>query len=94
MVACVLEDCWTIEATADRFQVDAKTVRKWRDRYLAEGPSGLLDRSSRPHCSPNATRPRLVITGGPSRIRSSQLHRVGPVCSRSPFAEDAGVGWG
>ena len=28
---------WTIEATAERFQVDAKTVRKWRDRFLAEG---------------------------------------------------------
>ena len=41
MVACVLDRGWTIEATADRFQVDAKTVRKWRDRYLAEGPDGL-----------------------------------------------------
>ncbi len=28
MVACVLEGGWTIEATAERFQVDAKTVRK------------------------------------------------------------------
>ena len=55
MVACVVEHGWTIEATAERFQVDAKTVRKWRDRYLSEGPTGLLDRSSRPHRSPNAT---------------------------------------
>jgi transposase InsO family protein len=53
MVACVLERGWTVEATAERFQVDAKTVRKWRDRFLAEGVSGLLDRSSRPHRSPN-----------------------------------------
>ena len=37
MVACVLDQHWTIEATADRFQVDAKTVRKWRDRFVAEG---------------------------------------------------------
>lgn len=59
MVACVLEAGWTIEATAERFQVDAKTVRKWRDRYQAEGPDGLLDRSSRPHRSPNQTRRRL-----------------------------------
>jgi len=28
MVACVLERGWTIEATAARFQIDAKTVRK------------------------------------------------------------------
>ncbi|MFZ2013168.1 MAG: IS481 family transposase [Nocardioides sp.] len=56
MVACVLDDGWTIEATAERFQVDAKTVRKWRDRFLAEGDAGLFDRSSRPKRSPNRTR--------------------------------------
>lgn len=56
MVACVLDDGWTIEVTAERFQVDAKTVRKWRDRFLAEGAAGLFDRSSRPHRSPNRTR--------------------------------------
>lgn len=55
MVACVLEGGWTVEATAERFQVDAKTVRKWRDRYVAEGDTGLRDRSSRPHRSPNRT---------------------------------------
>jgi hypothetical protein len=45
----------TIEATAERFQVDAKSVRNWRDRFLTEGPSGLLGLASRPHRSPNAT---------------------------------------
>ncbi len=55
MVASVLDRGWTIEATAGRFQVDAKTVRKWRDRYVAEGDRGLFDRSSRPHRSPNRT---------------------------------------
>ena len=55
MVSCVLEQCWTVAATAERFQVDAKTVRKWRDRFLTEGESGLFDRSSRPHQSPNRT---------------------------------------
>ena len=59
MVRCVLEQGWTVEATAERFQVDAKTVRKWRDRFLTEGPGGLRDRSSRPHRSPNRT-PRPV----------------------------------
>ena len=48
MVACVLDRCWSVAATAERFQVDAKTVRKWRDRFLAEGDAGLWDRSSRP----------------------------------------------
>jgi transposase InsO family protein len=55
MVACVLERGWTIEQTAERFQVDAKTVRKWRDRFVADGVAGLLDRSSRPKRSPNRT---------------------------------------
>ena len=59
MVACVLDRGWSVEATAERFRVDAKTVRKWRDRFLAEGESGLLDRSSRPHRSPNRTQRQL-----------------------------------
>ena len=33
MVRCVLDQGWTVAATAGRFQVDAKTVRKWRDRF-------------------------------------------------------------
>jgi transposase InsO family protein len=60
MVACVIDDGWTIEATAERFQVDAKTVRKWRDRFLTEGVEGLADRSSRPRRSPNQTRPAVA----------------------------------
>lgn len=59
MVSCVLDRGWTVEATAERFQVDAKTVRKWRDRFVAEGEEGLLDRSSRPHSSPNRTSRQL-----------------------------------
>jgi len=55
MVSCVIDLGWSIESTAERFQVDAKTVRKWRDRYLAEGDAGLQDRSSRPHRSPKRT---------------------------------------
>jgi transposase InsO family protein len=55
MVDCVVVRGWTVTATAQRFQVDPKTVRKWRDRFLSEGSSGLLDRSSRPRRSPNRT---------------------------------------
>ena len=57
MVRVVIDEGWTIEAAAERFQVDAKTVRKWRDRYLVEGETGLFDRSSRPKTSPNETPP-------------------------------------
>ena len=35
--------------------VSVSTVYKWRRRYRAEGLAGLVDRSSRPHTSPNKT---------------------------------------
>lgn len=47
MVACVIDRKWTIEATAERLQIDAKTVRKRRDRFLADGDKGVADRSAR-----------------------------------------------
>ena len=55
MVDCVVVNGWTVTATAQRFQVDAKTVRKWVGRFRCEGLAGLEDRSSRPHRSPNRT---------------------------------------
>ena len=55
MVRLVVEEGWSVPAVAQRFQVDDKTVRKWCDRYRAEGAAGLEDRSSRPRHSPNRT---------------------------------------
>lgn len=59
MVACIVDQGWTLTVRAERFQVDAKTVRKWRDQFLTEGVAGLEDRSSRQHQSPNRTSRRL-----------------------------------
>ena len=59
MVACVVDRGWAVTVVAERFQVDPKTVRKWRDRFLIEGVGGLEDRSSRPQRSPNRTPRRL-----------------------------------
>jgi transposase-like protein len=73
MVVCVLEQRWTIEQTAERFQVEPKTVRKWRDRFVAEDDDGLFDRSSRPHRFPNRTRPK--VRGMVLRLR--RQHRWG-----------------
>ena len=55
MVRKHCESGWTVEQCAERFQVDAKTVRKWVNRYLEEGEPGLCDRSSRPKRSPKRT---------------------------------------
>ena len=64
MVDVLVVEGWSVAATAERFPIDAKTARKWRDRYLAEGVAGLVDRSSRPHNSPTrtpeATRRRVI----------------------------------
>jgi len=82
MVRLVIDHGWTIEAAADKFQVDAKTVRKWRDRFLTEGETGLFDRSSRPTSSPNATsvecRRRIVELRRQRRWGAAHIgHEVG-----------------
>ena len=43
---------WSVAAVADTLGVTAKTVRKWRDRFAAEGAAGLADRFSLPRRSP------------------------------------------
>ena len=44
-----------VRPTARAFATTAKTVRKWRDRYEAEGSPGLHDRSRRPRTCPHQT---------------------------------------
>jgi transposase len=50
-------------AVAIAMGVTGKTVGKWVARFAAEGPAGLVDRSSRPHClyrpTPEATAERI-----------------------------------
>jgi transposase-like protein len=98
MVGCVLERGWSIEATAERFQVDAKTVRKWRDRFVVEGDVGLLDRSSRPKRSPNRTaracRRRVVRLRRHRRWGADRIaHEVG-IAASTVQAILRGVGLG
>lgn len=98
MVGCVLERGWTVEATAERFQVDAKTVRKWRDRFAQEGDVGLRDRSSRPKRSPNRTkrahRRRVVQLRRDRRWGADRIaHEVGIAASTVPsIVRGAGLG--
>ena len=49
MVRRVLEEGQTRKAVASALGVCPKTVKKWLERYQAEGPDGLYDRSSRPN---------------------------------------------
>jgi transposase InsO family protein len=48
LVRRVVVEGQTPKAVATAFGVCVKTVRKWVERYRAEGAAGLVDRSSRP----------------------------------------------
>ena len=55
------------------------TVRKWRDRFAAEGADGLRDRSSRPHRSPARLPPETA-----ARIEAlRRQRRSGPAIARA-----------
>ena len=56
----LLQDGEPVTLVAAALHVSPGTLYKWRRRFLAEGPTGLLDRSSRPHRSPRRTSERLV----------------------------------
>jgi transposase InsO family protein len=49
LVRRVLEEGQPVKMVAAAFGVDVKTAYKWVERFEAEGPKGLEDRSSRPH---------------------------------------------
>ena len=69
---------WSVAAVANAQGIAPRTVRKWRDRYAAEGVPGLADRSSRPHRSPT----RL---DGPAAAEIEALRRqrlTGPAIAR------------
>jgi transposase InsO family protein len=48
LVRRVLEEGRSAKAVATAFGVDAKTAKKWVERFRSEGTAGLVDRSSRP----------------------------------------------
>ena len=49
-----------VAGVAAAFGVSVRTAYKWLARFRAEGPSGLLDRTSRPQCSPRTIHPFRV----------------------------------
>lgn len=51
LARAVLGGALTITEAAEEFRVTASTARKWVRRYQLEGAVGMVDRSSRPHCS-------------------------------------------
>jgi transposase InsO family protein len=62
MVRSVNEGGLSKAAAARQFNVSAKTVAKWVERFRAEGVGGLHDRSSRPLSLPGQTPPATCAT--------------------------------
>jgi transposase InsO family protein len=60
LVRRVLSEGQTASAVATAFGVTIKTVSKWVERFVAEGPAGLAERSSRPHRLNRPTPPQKV----------------------------------
>ena len=50
---------WPHAHIAAAMGVSRKCVKTWVDRFAAEGPDGLRDRSSRPHTMPTRTSPEV-----------------------------------
>ena len=71
----VVDDGWTRGEAAKMFMVSPRTASKWAARYLAEGPAGMADRSSRPRTSPAKTSEQLKR----QIVRLRWRQRLGPV---------------
>jgi len=61
MVQDITERAFSCGEAAAAHAVTAATARKWLGRYLAQGPAGLADRSSRPSVSPRAIAPGKAL---------------------------------
>jgi hypothetical protein len=56
----IVDQGWPVARAAERFQVSRPTAHRWAQRYQAQGPAGMVDRSSRPHHSPRRTPAPMV----------------------------------
>ena len=71
----IVDQGWPIPRAAERYDVSWRTAKKWADRYRAEGPAGMVDRSSRPHHQPGRT-PRPVVR---MIVHLRWKQRLGPI---------------
>jgi transposase InsO family protein len=55
LVRRVRESGWTVQQAAEATGISRRTAHKWLARHAADGPTGLVDRSSRPRRSPGRT---------------------------------------
>jgi transposase InsO family protein len=76
LVRRVLEQGWSLAAAAEAAGVSERTCSKWLARYRAEGPAGLVDRSSAPRSIPHRTpqdRVEVIITLRTLRMTAAEI---------------------
>lgn len=71
LVDRVLVAGWSVMEAAEAAGISDRTARRWLARWRAEGPAGLLDRSSAPRRIPHKTPPDRV-----SAICALRQHRL------------------
>jgi transposase InsO family protein len=71
----VVEQGWSPARAAEFFHVSWRTADKWADRYRAEGPAGMIDRSSARHTQ-SAQTPAPVVR---KIVHLRWKQRLGPV---------------
>jgi len=67
----VIEERWTVAEAADAAGCSERTWFKWLSRFRAEGPTGLQDRSSRPHTIVATAPKRVAMIERLRRLRFS-----------------------
>jgi transposase InsO family protein len=79
LVTRIIEEGWSVAATAESMGISRATAHKWLRRFRDEGVAGLEDRSSAPHRSPHALAAREVrrIVRARRRLKVGP-HRLGP----------------
>jgi transposase InsO family protein len=75
LAGLIVDHGWPPARAAERYDVSWKTAAKWAARYRAEGPAGMVDRSSRPHRQPARTPEPMVR----KIVHLRWKHRLGPV---------------
>lgn len=80
LVTRVIEEGWSVAATAESMGISRATAHKWLRRFRDEGVAGLEDRSSAPHRSPHALPAREVrrIVAARRRLKRGP-HQLAPV---------------
>jgi transposase InsO family protein len=71
----IVDQGWPPARAAERYDVSWKTAAKWAARYRAEGPVGMVDRSSAPRRQPNRT-PAPVVR---KIVHLRWKQRLGPI---------------